>query len=56
MTESRKTYTSYIEEDWDTGDFIIPLPLKLLDEQGWGIGTVLDWKDNGDGTWTITKV
>ena len=55
MTELHKTYTVILEEDWDTGDLILPFPQELLDIQGWDIGTTLNWIDNKDGTWSIMK-
>lgn len=49
------SYVVNIEEDPETGDLILPLPDELLKETGWQTGDTLDWKDNGDGTFTMTK-
>ena len=38
-----------------TGDLIMPLPQDLLDSAGWKEGDVLEWKDLGNGTWSLTK-
>jgi len=44
-----------VEEDPETGDLILPLPQELLDIQGWKEGDELNWTDNGDGSWSISK-
>ena len=49
------SYIVTIEKDPETGDLILPLPDKLLKEAGWKTGDTLDWKDNGDGTFSMTK-
>lgn len=32
-----------LETDPETGDLIMPLPVELLEQQGWQIGDVLTW-------------
>ena len=49
------SYIVRLENDPETGDVILPLPEELLHEAGWQTGDTLDWKDNGDGTFTMTK-
>ncbi len=49
------SYIVTIEKDPETGDLILPLPDELLKEAGWKTGDTLDWKDNGDGTFSMTK-
>ena len=49
------SYIVTLENDPETGDLILPLPDELLRETGWQTGDTLDWKDNGDGTFTMTK-
>jgi bifunctional DNA-binding transcriptional regulator/antitoxin component of YhaV-PrlF toxin-antitoxin module len=44
-----------VEEDPETGELILPLPQELLDIQGWKEGDELEWTDNGDGSWILTK-
>ena len=39
----------------DGEDLILPLPERLLEEAGWNDGDILDWSDNGNGSWTIKK-
>ena len=49
-------WTITVEEDPETGDLILPLPQDMLNMQGWIEGDTLEWKDNGDGSWSLTKV
>jgi len=58
LAEELKMPTSWtvtLDEDPETGDLILPLPGDLLKMQGWKEGDTLDWNDNGDGTWSISK-
>ena len=48
-------WTLDVKEDEFTGDAILELPQDLLDSAGWKEGDVLDWKDLGNGTWSLTK-
>lgn len=43
-------------EEAPNGDAILPLPQEMLDEMGWVEGDVLDWKDNQDGSFSLTKL
>ena len=49
-------WTMTVEEDPETGELILPLPKELLDLQNWKEGDELEWKDNGDGSWSLYKV
>ena len=44
-----------VEEDPETGDLLIPFPADFLTMTGWVDGTVIEWVDNHDGSWTIQK-
>lgn len=37
-------------------DGLLTLPPDLLKAMGWKEGDELEWKDNGDGTWSLIKV
>jgi hypothetical protein len=50
-----KRYTIDLQEDPKTGDLILPFPEDLLIETGWKEGDVLEWNDNKDGSFTMTK-
>jgi len=49
-------HTVKLEEDPESGDLIMPLSDDMLAELGWKEGDNLDWKDNGDGTFTLSKI
>lgn len=53
----RNTSSWFIDlvEDPATGDLMLSLPPEVLDTVGWVSGDILNWKDNGDGSWTIQK-
>jgi hypothetical protein len=42
--------------DEETDDYIVPLGNDVCDEIGWQVGDTIKWQDNGDGTYTLTKV
>jgi len=50
-----KEWTTFIEED-ENGELVLPLPDGLLELQGWQEGDDLEWTDNGDGSWSLSKV
>ena len=51
--ESNNYIVTVIEEG---DDLILPLPERMLEEAGWKEGDLLDWADNGNGSWTLKKV
>ena len=51
---SQPNWTVTLEEDPDTGEVILPLPVNLLEQLGWKEGTSIYWIDNKDGTFTLT--
>lgn len=44
-----------VEEDPDTKDLVIQLPPEALSQMGWDFGDVIEWNDNKDGSYTLTK-
>lgn len=48
-----QTWTVQLEEDGD--DVVLPLPPEVIDHLDLQEGDVLYWKDNGDGSWSLTK-
>ena len=54
-TMTNTSWTITLEEDTETGDLILPFPQDLLDQTGWKEGDVLNWIDNNDGSWSLTK-
>jgi hypothetical protein len=51
-----KWTVTLVENPDNPDEMIMPLPQDLLDTQGWTEGDTLDWSDNNDGTWTLTKL
>jgi hypothetical protein len=51
--ESNNYIVTVIEEG---DDLILPLPERMLEEAGWKEGDLLDWADNGNGSWTLKKI
>ena len=49
------SWIATLQEDSETGDLILPLPDDLMESQGFEVGDVLKWKDNKDGSFSITK-
>lgn len=59
MTQKSKPEFSYeviTQEDPETGDLILPLPPKMLEELGWQVGDSLDFGQDDQGRWIIKKL
>lgn len=39
----------------EDGDQYLEFPKELMEEVGWEEGDVLEWIDNGNGSWTLKK-
>jgi hypothetical protein len=50
-----KKWTVEIQEDSETGDGILQFPPDMLEKVDWKEGDVLEWHDNKDGSYTMTK-
>jgi hypothetical protein len=44
-----------VQENEDTGELFLTLPLDVINQVGWWEGELLDWINNGDGSWSIQK-
>ncbi len=44
-----------IQDDQDPEQLLLDLGTELCERLGWQVGDTLDWTDNGDGSWTLTK-
>jgi glycine betaine/choline ABC-type transport system substrate-binding protein len=53
--QDRNTWTLTVEEDPATRDAILQFPPDLLEQTGWKEGDTLEWKDRGDGSWSLEK-
>jgi hypothetical protein len=54
MTTNPHSWTVNVEEDKETGELVLPLPVDMLSQLGWSEGTDLFWIDNDNGSFTIT--
>lgn len=55
MNENITTWEVITQEDPETGDLILPFPPELLVKMGWQEGDTLEWKQDTDGNWIISK-
>lgn len=44
-----------VQADPETGDLYLQFPDELIEQLGWSAGDELNWIDNKDGSWTLTK-
>lgn len=49
-------HTIEVQEDQETGDLFLEFPLELLSQMGWSEGDLIEWFDNKDGSWSLSKV
>jgi hypothetical protein len=47
--------TLVVQEHTDTGELFFELPFEAINQMGWADGDVLEWFDNGDGSWSVKK-
>jgi len=47
--------TAVVQENPDTGELFFELPLEAINQVGWCEGDILEWFDNGDGSWVVKK-
>jgi hypothetical protein len=52
---TNKQWTLTPEEDPVTGDLILTFPEDFIAETGWQTGDTINWQDNKDGSFTLTK-
>jgi hypothetical protein len=44
-----------IQDDQDPEQLLLDLGTELCERLGWRVGDTLEWIDNKDGSWTLTK-
>jgi bifunctional DNA-binding transcriptional regulator/antitoxin component of YhaV-PrlF toxin-antitoxin module len=50
-----KSKTVTLVEDEDTGDLILPIGDEFMEAVGWEVGDTLEWINNNDGSFTLSK-
>lgn len=48
-------HTIQVQHDAESDCLFIELPKILLDKVGWGIGDNIEWTDNKNGSFLLTK-
>lgn len=48
-------WTVTLEEDPETGELVMPFSPDMLAQVGWDFGDTIIWKDEGNGSWSLTK-
>jgi len=51
--DEKKTWTLLVQEK--DGELFIEFPDEVVEDAGWKVGDDLEWKDNKDGSWTLSK-
>jgi len=51
-----KSYTGFVEFSEDLGEYILKFDNSMLEQLGWKEGDNLEWVDNKDGSYTLSKV
>lgn len=49
-------FTLEVKHNEDTNEYYIELPEEALEKSGFKFGDRLKWTDNGDGSWSLTKM
>lgn len=44
-----------VQENGKTKDLFVQFPEEAMNQMGWYEGDVIEWLDNGDGSWTLKK-
>jgi hypothetical protein len=44
-----------IQDPDDANELLLDLGQELCETMGWQAGDVMEWTDNGDGSWTLSK-
>lgn len=51
----QKSWTVTVEEDPETGELILPFTPDMLACVGWKEGDTIEWTDNKNGSWSLSK-
>lgn len=54
MTDTNRWIVT-VEEDPETKELVIPFSPDMLAQVGWDFGDIILWKDNQNGSFTLTK-
>ena len=52
---NNNTWLIEVQENGSTKDLFIEFPEDAINQVGWHEGDILEWLNNGNGSWTIQK-
>ena len=52
---SAKRILNVVEDPDNPGALLLDLGTELCAELGWQVGDILEWTENKDGTWLLSK-
>jgi hypothetical protein len=55
LTSPEFRFEVITHEDPETGDLILPIPPELMKQMGWVEGDTLDFNQDVNGRWVISK-
>lgn len=47
--------TAIVKYDSDSDEYVLQFPDDVIESVRWQMGDTLEWTENGDGSFTITK-
>jgi plastocyanin len=50
-----KKYETIVEKD-ENNELVIPFDEDLMSEIGWEVGDTIEWTENDNGSFTLTRV
>ena len=50
-----KHWTITLQEDPETKELVLPFTEEILEAVGWKQGDVIVWKNNENGSWSLSK-
>jgi plastocyanin len=50
-----KKYETIVEKD-ENNELVIPFDEELMSEIGWEVGDTIEWTENDNGSFTLTRV
>jgi hypothetical protein len=55
MPQAQVVKAQVVEDPDHPGELLLDLGTELCAELGWHVGDILEWIDNKDGSWLLTK-
>lgn len=52
---SDNTWILEVQQNGKNKELYIQFPKDAISQVGWSEGDVIEWLDNGDGSWTLQK-